>query len=128
MQNDYFGWMSPVVPGAETETGDAENRSTMRLSPPSPVSPAIPNDERHKDAAVSETRPPEEADLLHALEHSCEGLPVTPSEVRAAMSEDDVRDWRDGKITHANLTAFARWWVANRVWAKRHPAFTEGKS
>ena len=72
--------------------------------------------------------PPEDADLLHALERSCEGLPVTPSEVRAAMSDDDVRDWRAGKITDANLTAFARWWVANRSWARRHPAFAEGKS
>ena len=117
MQNDYFGWLSPVVPGSETNTGDAENRSTMRLSPVSPVSPVIPDSKQQPEAA-----------LLSTLAHCCRGLAVTPSEVRAAMSEDDIADWRAGKITDANLTAFARWWVANRSWARRHPAFTEGKS
>ena len=87
MQNDYFGWMSPVVPGLETNTGDAENRPTMRLSPASPVSPVIPDSKQQPEAA-----------LLSTLAHCCRGLAVTPSEVRAAMSDDDMRDWRPARL------------------------------
>ncbi|BCX88504.1 hypothetical protein MIN45_P0873 [Methylomarinovum tepidoasis] len=67
---------------------------------------------RHRDAIIAELvgqAANEGGDTLaEALRQACQGLTVTPDQVRAAMSAEDLDDWRAGRIPLAELEAFAK--------------------
>lgn len=45
--------------------------------------------------------------LLEVLADACQGLDITPFEVKEAMSSEDLKDWREGAISVDFLSAFA---------------------
>lgn len=49
----------------------------------------------------------QESQLLEALAGACAGLPLAPSDLRDAMSPEDIEDWRCGDITPETVAAFA---------------------
>lgn len=56
----------------------------------------------------------ESSKLLKALADACKGLDITPAEVREALAEKDLEDWKKGKISAKTLSAFARSLVQRR--------------
>lgn len=42
------------------------------------------------------------------LVRACQGLPLTPHQLRAAMSRDDLKDWLKGVMDQNTATALAR--------------------
>ncbi len=57
----------------------------------------------------------ESSQLLESLADTCKGLDITVSEVRDALSDDDVADWRNGELTPETLRALARALVDRRL-------------
>lgn len=46
--------------------------------------------------------------LIQALREVCQGLLITPSEITAALSPEDIISWQRGEITVEGLAAYAR--------------------
>lgn len=49
-----------------------------------------------------------DSELLELLSGACEGLRITPLEVRQALAQEDIEDWASGKIATEAFTSFAR--------------------
>lgn len=62
------------------------------------------------DIADSALRNSAEIDskLLEAMTIACQGLSITPGEVRQALSSEDINDWRNGDFSNELLTAFVQ--------------------
>lgn len=52
--------------------------------------------------------------LMQALREICKGMPITPVEIMAALSPEDIAAWRRGEITVDGLAAYARLLVRQR--------------
>jgi hypothetical protein len=52
--------------------------------------------------------------LMQALREICQGIAITPVEVKAALSPEDIAAWRRGEITVDGLAAYARLLVRQR--------------
>ncbi len=65
--------------------------------------------------------------LLETLADACRGLDITPAEVKEALAEEDIEDWRKGAITAETMNAFARSLVQRRKMeqGKRPDHYTE---
>lgn len=50
----------------------------------------------------------ENSKLMENLADACQGLDITPAEVKDALSPEDIEEWRNGAISADTLTAFAR--------------------
>jgi hypothetical protein len=49
----------------------------------------------------------EDSSFLEVIAAVCRGLPITPMEVRDALSPDDIDDWRKGDISTETLATFS---------------------
>jgi len=58
--------------------------------------------------------------LLEALATACDGLTITPKEVKDSLATEDVKAWRNGEISINSLTAFAQA-------LEQHRAMNQGK-
>lgn len=52
--------------------------------------------------------------MLEELADACRGLDISPAEVKATLSPEDVQDWREGAISGDTLAAFAQSLVQRR--------------
>lgn len=66
-------------------------------------------------------------ELEAALVDACDGLKITPEEIREALAPEDLEDWRKGLINTYTLTAFARSLILRREMdrGKRPEHYTE---
>ncbi|MCG7867617.1 MAG: hypothetical protein JAY74_14810 [Candidatus Thiodiazotropha taylori] len=65
--------------------------------------------------------------MMEALSEACRGLTITPAEVKAALSRDDINNWRKGEISNETLAGFAKSLVQRRdmYQGKRPDHYTE---
>ena len=56
-----------------------------------------------------------ESRLLQALTDACRDQPITPPELRKALTPEDIEDWCQGDIRSDALSAFARAMVQRRA-------------
>jgi hypothetical protein len=75
----------------------------------------LPREKAERRArAMYEATPPFASDvdfdrqLTEALTEACQGLAISPAEVRAALAPEDIVAWRSGDLPHATLRDFAR--------------------
>lgn len=58
------------------------------------------------DCAYRDTE--EDSRLLETLALVCKELPIQPMKVLSALDEQNIKDWRNGEISNAALSEFAR--------------------
>ena len=56
----------------------------------------------------------EQQSMTEALEAAAQNLPITPAEIREALSPEDIEDWQNGEMSNENLAAFASVLVQRR--------------
>jgi hypothetical protein len=66
------------------------------------------------DSAYKVSESETTAVLMQALTEICKGMPITPLEIKAALSPEDIAAWRGGEITVDGLAAYARLLVRQR--------------
>jgi len=108
----------PPVPSPEHAGGARKNVPYQRSTLGSPGSLTKP--------ATTELSPSYEGRLSEALAQACRGLDITPAEVQAALSVDDVNDWRTGSIPPEALAAFALVTLEDRERRSGHIPATHG--
>jgi hypothetical protein len=52
--------------------------------------------------------------LLEVLADACQGLTITPVEVREALAPQDIEEWCKGNLSNANLATYAQLLVERR--------------
>lgn len=115
MNTDYFQDLVtqvlphlPGIPGDGIGTGEPVSPVNARLSPVAPVSPLRNISAGEHGPVRSSESPATPAALTSVLQAACRGLPISPSEVRPKIADEDLDALAEGRAGIPDLRALAR--------------------
>lgn len=122
MNTDYFKDLVaralpefPSVPGDGIGTGEPVFPVNARLSPVAPVSPPRNSSAGEHGSVRSSGALARPAAPTSVLLAACRGLPISPSEIRSKLADEDLEGLAEGRVGIPDLRALARVLVERRA-------------